>query len=389
MEKTYKIYMIAGEASGDHIGALFMQEFSNYKNAEYYGIGGNKMMENGIKLSFHYQEISMMGFFEIIPHLFSLLRKINSTAKEISKLKPDLVLTIDSPGFCFRVISKIQKLRNKNHTKFIHYVAPTVWAYKEQRAKLVAKLYDHLFVLLPFEKEFFTQVNLDTTFVGHPLTQHVIGTGIKFRKDHKLTEQDFLICVSAGSRKSEIKRLLPIFISAINLLLKTNHNIIIVIPTFHHLRPFVEEAISSLATNQVIITDDQQDKKNAIAACNLALSKCGTITSEFALNKVPTIAAYKINSLSAFFLKRMLKISYFSIINILAKKSIIPEFIQEACTPQNLYQAMKTLIDDKEQALKQVEESYEIINLLKNDEHSSPAKIATMKTIEILENTKV
>ncbi len=387
MKKTYKIFIIAGEASGDYIGALFMQEFATHKNVKFYGVGGNKMIENGIKLSFHYKEISMMGFFEILPHLFALIKKINNISNEIIKLKPDLVLTIDSPGFCFRVISKIQKLRLAQ-TKFIHYVAPTVWAYQEKRSKLVAKFYDHLFVILPFEKEFFTKVNLDTTFVGHPLTQHVIGSGSKFRKNHKLLEQDYLICVSAGSRKSEIQRLLPIFINAINLLLKSNPDLVIVIPTFHHLRSFVEKEISKLYTNKVIVTDDQQDKKNAIAACNLALSKCGTITSEFALNKVPVIAAYKLNSITSFFLKRMLKISFFSIINIIAKKSIIPEFIQKACTPQNLYIAMKTFIDDKELGIQQVKESYDIINLLKNNENISPAKVATLKTIEILDETE-
>ena len=161
-----KIYLIAGEASGDNIASKLMDALKKqYPDIEFYGVGGSKMQSKGINLLFPSQDLALMGFFEIRPHILKLFKRIKQTIEDICLLQPDALITIDSPGFCFRV-AKAVKAKFKG--KLIHYVAPTVWAYGLKRAKKIAKIYDYLLVILPFEPEYFIKEGLATTFVGHP-----------------------------------------------------------------------------------------------------------------------------------------------------------------------------------------------------------------------------
>lgn len=379
-----KIYIMAGEPSGDLIGAKLISELAVLGDFKFSGIGGEKMIEQGFQSLFPMSEISIMGFVEILPVIFKMISRINQTVQDIIDTEPDVVISIDSPGFFFRVIEKIRKKNILKNTKFIHYVAPTVWAYKPERAKKVAKLYDHLFTILPFENQYFTKFGLECTFVGHPLTQVGTFDNQKFRKNHKLSTEDFVLCICPGSRVGEIKHLLPIFIRAVNIFIQQFPETWVVIPTFHHLRKHVEDQVVKLKTNKIIIGTDIADKRDIISTSDLALTKCGTITNQFAFHKVPMVAAYRVNPISAFIIKMMLHIKHVSLINILAEKEVIEEYLQADATPEKLASALIKLKTNKQMAENQVNECQIAIKKLFNVENISPSYKAALKIMELI-----
>lgn len=335
-----KIYLIAGEASGDNIGAKLMRAIRRINpDVEFYGIGGEKMVAEGIKLLFSTQELAVMGFLEVLPYIPKFLYLINKTVRDILKINPKIVVTIDSPGFCFRVADSV-KAQFKG--KLIHYVAPTVWAYKPERAAKIAKIYDQLLVILPFEPDYFIKEGLPTNFVGHPAIEDLEQNKNNFRERHYIPENKLLLCLTPGSRKQEIKTLLPIFLEAIMLLRnKLKQDIYIAIPCRENLRPIIEGYLKNYQLNVIII--DEANKQDLFSSCDLALSKSGTITTELAFYQMPIVVAHKVNPISFWFLKRMIKIKYASIINILADKELIPELLQDKCNPREIANALYKL----------------------------------------------
>lgn len=335
-----KIYLIAGEASGDNIASKLMDALKKqYPDIEFYGVGGSKMQSKGINLLFPSQDLALMGFFEILPHIPKLFKRIKQTIEDICLLQPDALITIDSPGFCFRV-AKAVKAKFKG--KLIHYVAPTVWAYGLKRAKKIAKIYDYLLVILPFEPEYFIKEGLATTFVGHPAIEDLkIFPKEIFRKKFKLANDSLLLCLAPGSRKQEVQALLPVFLDAASRLSKLiNQKIIIAIPAQEQLKQFIVSYSSELP----IILVDEQDKQMLFSSADLALSKSGTITTELAFYKIPMVVAHKVNKFSYWLLKKMIKVAYVTIINLLAGKEIIPELLQDKCKAEliadELYRAI-------------------------------------------------
>ncbi|MEM7617378.1 MAG: lipid-A-disaccharide synthase [Pseudomonadota bacterium] len=319
--KIFKIYIIAGEASGDFIGSKLINAINEINkdstdNIIFKGIGGEKMQTAGITSLFPMHDISLIGFAEVIPHIFKIKKHINNTLKDIIDFQPDILITIDSPGFCVEIAKRLKynpKFNPKvKNLKFIHYVAPTVWAYKAGRAKKFAKLFDYLLVLLPFEPPYFEKHNLKTYFVGHPIIekQQITVKKSDFRKKHNIAEDEILISMLPGSRKSEIKRLMPIFLKAIEIFAaKTNVKYTIFIPTLTNLKTLLKQELSGLTSNYIISTDNA-DKYNAFAASNFALCKAGTSSLELAIAQLPMIVGYKVNYITYLIIKAMIKIKY-------------------------------------------------------------------------------
>lgn len=328
-----KIYLIAGEASGDNIGANLMRELKKEReDVCFYGIGGKNMEAQGIRSLFPSKELSLMGFFEILPYIPKFLYRIKQAISDVVSINPDAVITIDSPGFCFRVAKAI---KGKVNAKLIHYVAPTVWAYKPDRAKKIAGIFDHLLVILPFEPVYFIKEGLDTSFVGYPAIENLrVFPREVFRQKFNIKEDDLLLCLTPGSRAQEIKTLLPVFLDAIeNLKRKADKNIILAIPALDHLRGEVE----NINKNKVpIILVDEEDKQKLFSSADLALTKSGTITTELAFYKLPMVVAHKVNKLSYWLLKKIIKVKYVTIINILADRELIPELLQDACDAKQI-----------------------------------------------------
>lgn len=338
------VYLIAGEASGDLLGAHLMRSLKNQSKTpiNFYGVGGEKMIAEGLKSLFPYEELSMMGFLEILPYIFKLSARINLTVENILAKHPDVVITIDSPGFCFRVIQKLRA--EKLRTKYIHYVAPTVWAYKPERAEKCAGLFDHMLVLLPFEPPYFEKAGLKCTWVGHPVVADPPpGNASTFRAKYQISAQTLLLGLLPGSRRGEIRRHMPIFARAATLLAAQYPDTAITVAVPKNILPFVAPYFEGCPFRAVVVAGEQE-KKDAIAACNFAIVKSGTVALEVALSGVPMIVTYRVNPVSAWLLKRMVLTKFVNLVNILAGREIIPELLQELCHPLMIASAAANLL---------------------------------------------
>lgn len=350
MQKT--IFLIAGEASGDALGAKLMAALKT-ESAEpvtFLGVGGDRMKAEGLTSIFPMEELSLLGFVEIIPHIPKLLGRIEQVAEEIKRAKPDIVVTIDAPAFNHRVAKKLQG----SGIKLVHYVAPTVWAYKPHRAEKIAKLYSHLLVILPFEPPYFIKEGLPTTFIGHPIIEEHLegGDGNAARKKHGIPANVPVLGVMPGSRSGELKRLMPVYAQTIRALKKDMPYLQVIVFATPRFAERLAEATSAWPV-PVTITSDRAERRNALAACNVALAKSGTGTLEFALARIPMVVAYKVHPLSAWMLRRMLQVSHVNLVNLVLGKSAIPELLQEDCTPEKLRTELLKLFRNDEERMAQ------------------------------------
>lgn len=327
------IYIIAGEPSGDFIGSKLIQQIKLLTpDAKIVGIGGELMKKEGINTLFDIKHISIMGLFEILPKIFKILKLINKTTKNILETNPDILVTIDSPGFNLKVAKNIKKKCN-NKIKLVHYVAPTVWAYKPKRAKKFAKIFNYLFCLLPFEPQYFTKEKLPSFFVGHPIVESNIANIINHKTNQDIKNNNKILLLP-GSREKEIKALLPLFLRVANNIQKHYVDLQIVIATIPTLYNLVLDI--SKKYNNIVVAKTEQEKYKSFLETKIALAASGTVTLELALARIKTVVAYKMNFLTTFILSLILKIKFVSLINIMANKEIFPEVLGYKCTEKRL-----------------------------------------------------
>lgn len=394
-----KFFLIAGEASGDLLGSKLIRELklqlsAKNEEAEFIGIGGRLMQKEGLISIFPMEELSLMGFAEVVLHIPRLLRRIRQTAEVIIKEKPDFIITIDSPDFSFRVIAKLPLSRAKREWervgvrgKKIHLIAPSVWAYREGRAKKISRFYDLLLVILPFEPPYFEKYGLKTVFIGHPIIEDAPDFSEKnlknseFRKKYSLKNDDLLICLTPGSRSGEVTKIFPEFIEAINLLAQEKSNLKVVIPLIEKTRQLVTEMAKNLKVEYFLV--EKEERKSAFFATDFALAKSGTNTIELSLYRIPMIIAYKINVLTHFLVKRMVKIKFANLINLILNKELIPEMLQKNCEAKKLSLFLKKLIDDKNLAQKQIVESLPALNLMGFGSKKNPAEKAAEEILKL------
>ena len=372
-----KIAVIAGETSGDQLGGWLMEALrARRSDIQFVGLGGPMMAAQGLTSLFPIREIALIGIAEILPHIFNIRRRIHETVEMIEREKPDLVVTIDVPGFVLRVL-KLLHARGKVRPKLVHYVAPTVWAYRPERAKIVAERYDHLLCLLPFEPPYFTAENLPTSFIGHEIAWwwKSRGDANVFLKQHNLNALSPLLAVFPGSRKGEIDRLWPSFRAAIEKLRVNIPNLQVAIQVPEVLLPRMQHETKNWSVAPLLISN-ADPKKDLFAAATAALAKSGTIGLECALAGLPSIIAYKANALSAFLLRRMIKVKYVNLANILADKMVVPELLQENCTPEKLVEALQPLLIDEQARNAQRTELTRIAEQLGTGDAQSPSEKA-------------
>ena len=374
-----RVYVIAGEASGDLLGGHLMAELRKQHQGEiaFHGVGGERMAAEGLTSLFPYHELSMLGVIEILPYLFNIAARINLTVEDIVAKKPDVIVTIDSPGFCARVVERLRKMEFQ--AKFVHYVAPTVWAYKPERALRFKELFDHLLVLLPFEPPYFTDVGLPCTFVGHPVVAETQpGNGAAFRTKFEIAPDTPLFCILPGSRRGEVKRHLPIFARAIGILARQYPNLAITVAVPKHVMGFIAPYFHDCPFRAVILANNQ-DKKDALAASNLAIVKSGTVALEVAMAGTPMIVTYRVHPLTAWYFRKKQNIKYVNLINILRNEEAIPELLQELCTPLMIASAGAALFSDALRQHQQTSDAKEALATLVPPD-GSPSQIAA-KTI--------
>lgn len=377
MEGRKKIFIIAGEASGDLLGSKIMKSLiNNDKNVEitFCGIGGEKMEKEGLKSLFPMSDLSLMGFFEVLPKVFKLLKRIKQTVDTIIKEKPDAILTIDSPGFCFRVMEKLKCKDKKffDSVKKIHLIAPSVWAYKEKRAKRISKIYDLLLCILPFEPPYFEKYGLKTEYIGHPIFDDDTKYSTKYSKsdlskNYSVSYDDIIIILTPGSRESEVERIYPIMIKAINILKErycyTYKDYHIFTFANNHTRDLVDFTAHEYEFKTKIITNETE-KAKILSCANVALAKSGTNTFEFNIYGVPLVITYTFNWFTNKIVKRVVKIKYANLVNILANQEIIPEFVLDNVDPSQIAEQLNKFLKDKQLCKKQIEDTRNIIKQL-------------------------
>jgi len=333
---------MAGETSGDVLGGRLMAALRRARpNLEFHGVGGPRMAEQGLRSLFPMQDLAVMGLLEVAPSLRSLKRRLDETVGDIGRRRPACVVTIDSPGFMLRLLHDIRRLGIPR----AHYVAPQVWAWREGRVRQFPGLWERLLCLLPFEPAYFARHGLAASFVGHPVLESGAdrGSAERFRASRALSPDTKLITLMPGSRPSEVTRLLPIFGRALGLLADRVPGLVPAVPVVSAVAPAVEQAARSWPIRPLIVSD-LADKHDCFAASSVALTKSGTSTLELALAGVPMAVAYRVNPITAAVVRRLVKVRYASIMNLLADREIVPELLQADCTPERLAATLAPLL---------------------------------------------
>jgi len=368
------VYLIAGEQSGDVLGARLMDALPGMRFA---GIGGQAMAERGLTSLFPMRELALMGLLEVLPKIRHLSRRLDQTVADIAQRRPDVVVTIDSPGFTLRVLRRIAPLGIKR----AHYVAPQVWAWKESRVKHYPGLWDRLLCLLPFEPAFFARHNLPGTFVGHPVLESGADTGnaARFRARHAVAPDATILTVMPGSRRTEVSRLLPILGATLQRLP------VAVTPVVPLAGPVADAVRAGTAGWPIkpILIETTEDKHDAFAASAAALTKSGTSTLELALAGVPMLVAYRVNPLSAMIARRLVKVRYASLLNLLLDREIVPELIQQDCNPARLAAELTPLLTDPAAAQGQRDAFAEPLGMLR-PAAGTPSQAAAAAVLDLL-----
>lgn len=339
------IFLVAGEPSGDQLGARLMAEIKTETNGHvrFAGVGGERMQAEGLDSLFPMSDLSVMGLAEVLPHLARILRRMRQTVAAARAAQPSAVVTIDSPSFTLRVMRKLAGIACPR----IHYVAPQVWAWKPWRARSMAGYLNHLLALLPFEPPIFEQHGLATTFVGHPVVE-TAGRSFNaeaFRRQYAIPPEAPVICLLPGSRKAEVRRLLPVFEETVALLAERLPDLHVVLPTVGGVEQRVRQATRAWPVPVTVVTG-AENRYTAFAASHAAIAASGTVAVELAVAQLPAVIAYRVNRLTAFLARRLIRVPYVSLPNLVMDRSIQPEMLQDDCTPAKLADALQPLLDD-------------------------------------------
>ncbi len=377
--------MLAGEASGDVLGARLIAALRTLRpDLVFCGVGGARMAEQGFVSLFPMRDLAVMGLAEILPRLRSLRRRMNEAAADIAAQQPDLVVTIDSPGFSLRLLKRVAPLGIRR----VHYVGPQVWAWRENRVKEFPGLWDALLCLLPFEVDFFAGHGVPARFVGHPVLQSGADTGnaARFRARHGIAADTRIVVLMPGSRRTEAPRLMPVFGRAMALLAADFPRLLPVIPSSPVVADVVRRAAAMWPVRPLILTEID-DKHDAYAAAGAALTKSGTSTLELALARVPMAVTYRVNPVTAALARRLIRVKHVAMVNLLAGRLIVPELLQQDCTPEKLRAVLRMLLTDDAAAAAQRAAFAAVMASLAAPE-GTPAAAAAQAVLDVLDHAR-
>jgi lipid-A-disaccharide synthase len=376
------IYLLAGEHSGDVLGARLMAALRAARpDLDFAGIGGPRMAALGFSSLFPMHELAVMGLVEIVPRLWRLRRRMAETVADIAARRPAIVVTIDSPGFALRLLRRIAPLGVTR----VHYVAPQVWAWRESRVRHFPGLWDRLLCLLPFEPDYFARFGLDARFVGHPVLESGAdqGNGARFRAAHGIAADAPLVILMPGSRPSEAGRLLPVYGQTVALLAARFPNLVPVVPAAGAVAQAVARAAADWPIKPLVVSEIA-GKHDAFAAASAALTKSGTSTLELALAGAPMAVTYRVNALTAMIARRLIRVPHVAMVNLLAGREVVPELLQENCSPERLAATVAGLITTPALAAAQREAFRAVLATLRPPA-GLPSEAAAAAVLESLE----
>ncbi|WP_407152319.1 lipid-A-disaccharide synthase [Bradyrhizobium sp. ORS 86] len=348
-----KIFLIATEESGDRLGAALMKVLRQRLGdaVRFSGVGGRQMTSEGIAPLFPIEELSIMGFAAVVKQLPKILRLIRRTADAVLDEAPDMLVIIDSPDFTHRVARRV-RARNPN-IPIVDYVSPSVWAWRPSRARAMRSYVDHVLALLPFEPEEYRKLQgPPCSYVGHPLTEQLTSLRPNAEEQKRRDAEPPVLLVLPGSRRGEIRHHLALFGAALGQLGERT-TFELVLPTMPHLETMVREGVASWPIAPRIAVGEVE-KRAAFRIARAALAKSGTVTLELALSGIPMVTAYRVGAAEAFILRRAIRVSSVILANLVIGSEIIPEFLQENCTPEKLAQALGDVLADSPERLRQL-----------------------------------
>jgi lipid-A-disaccharide synthase len=341
-------FLLAGEPSGDRLGAALMAGLKGLSpGAAFSGIGGPAMAAEGLDSLFPMEELSVMGLVEVLPKYLHLKRRIRETAGAVLAARPSALVTIDSPDFCLRVAALVKAADPAIRT--IHYVAPSVWAWRPGRAAKMARVIDHVLALLPFEPPYMTAAGMTCDFVGHPVTAEPQATpadAAAFRTAHRIAADAPLVAALPGSRKGEVTRLIAPFGETLRHVAARHPGLRVVIPTPAHLQALVREATRGWPGQPVVLpAPDVATRTAAFAAADAALAASGTVSLELAAQGCPMVIAYDMAPLTLWLMRRLARVDTVTLVNLVSDTRHVPEFIGKDCRAEAIAPALLQLLD--------------------------------------------
>ncbi|MEE2774177.1 MAG: lipid-A-disaccharide synthase [Pseudomonadota bacterium] len=354
-----KVLLITTEPSGDKLGANLIDglrnEFGSSREIDLQGIGGPLMQERGLLPLFDYEDLSVMGFSEVVPKLFHLLKIIRRISKYAIAWQPDVVITIDSPDFSLRIAKSIKK--SSQTTKIVHYVLPSVWAWRPKRARRMSKFVDHVLAILPFEPPYMHNVGVSCDFVGHPIVSEELPSNKEirlFRNSLGISTNTPIVSILPGSRKSEVERMMPLYCKMMSIVTVKFPSLIFIIPSLKGVSKLVDKQISKWKLPVIHLTEDhnplrfEQQKKVLFSTSLAAVATSGTVSLELAKMGAPTIVCYRASLFTELVLRLLVNLESATLINILNNRLDIPELLFSKCTYRNISAVLiSLLLDDK------------------------------------------
>jgi lipid-A-disaccharide synthase len=375
-DRGRKIFLIATEESGDRLGANLMKVLRQRLGGavRFEGVGGRSMAREGLVSRFPIEELSIIGLAAVVKQLPKILRLIRETAKAVTEAKPDILVIIDSPDFTHRVARRVRAADPQ--IPIVDYVSPSVWAWRPGRARAMLTYVDHVLALLPFEPAAYRRLRgPPCSYVGHPLTEQLAALRPGADEQKRRDEAPPVLLVLPGSRGSEIRRHMADFGQALGRLNGEGTAFEPILPTMPHLQGAVTEALQGWPVQpQVVI--GEQEKRAAFRIARAALAKSGTVTLELALSGVPMVTAYKVGAAEAWIMRRAIKVQSVILANLVIGENVVPEFLQQDCTPEKLSQALREVLGDSALRRKQLEAFARIDQILSTGNQPPSARAA-------------
>jgi lipid-A-disaccharide synthase len=350
-----RIFLVATEESGDRLGAGLMKVLRQRLGGavEFEGVGGRAMTREGLSPLFPIEELSIIGFAAVVKQLPKILRLIRETADAVIAAAPDILVIIDSPDFTHRVARRV-RARDAS-IPIIDYVSPTVWAWRPGRARAMLRYIDQVLALLPFEPEEYRKLRgPPCVYIGHPLTEQLTSLRPNADERARRDAEPPVLLVLPGSRRSEVRHHLAVFGQALGRLQADGAAFELKLPTMPHLADTVRAGVRDWPVAPEIVVGEAE-KRAAFRTARAALAKSGTVTLELALSGVPMVTAYRVGSMEAFILRRAIRVSSVILANLIIGSEVIPEFLQENCTAENLARALRPLMSDTPERKLQLE----------------------------------
>ena len=346
------------------------------------GVGGERMEAHGLRSLFPMRDLSLMGLLEVVPKLRRLSQRMAMAEADILSRRPAALVTIDVPSFALRLAGRVRP----RGVRVVHYVAPQVWAWRPWRVAKVRERVDRVLALLPFEPAFFEAAGVPVRFVGHPVVESGVdgGDAARFRAAHGIGAEERTVIVMPGSRRGEIGRLIGAFGEALRLVAREVPGLRPVMPVARPVELAVRAAVAAWPVPPVLLCG-AEPRRDAYAAAGAGLIKSGTSSLEMAVAGVPHVVGYRVNPVTAAIVRRLVQIPHASLVNLLAEREVVPERLQENCTPERLAAELVRLLREPEAAAAQRRAFAEVLSMLRPASGALPSEAAAEAVLEVME----